>query len=265
LIPYFEKKLRKALFLKSLRFKFWIEFQNCFYSKVSKSESLRESPEIFGKYFLSNWPKSTQNSIQSLLEIFLWSQWSKLNSNPLGYILILKFKSLPWILKCPWFGVIGLNFEPFDQIPNFLFRKGFKAFINWKFIEVQIPWVKFHFWAKSNPDIQMDVKILFLQIQILSLASISFRRISIFLDLRLRIEFWNIPNLEFKFIWYKSLNHFPNFYLWERSNTFIQIQISIWIHSNQPPKIRNSNSYSFLTFSPVRNVAHSSFSSISPP
>jgi hypothetical protein len=104
----------------------------------------------------------------------------------------------------------------------------------------------------------MDVKILFLQIQILSRTSNSFRQISIFLDLRLWIEFWNIPNLEFKFIWYKPLNHFPNFYLWESSNTFIQIQISFWIHSNQPPKIQNSNSYSFSTLGLVRDAVHPS-------
>jgi hypothetical protein len=46
-------------------------------------KTLKESPEIFGNYFLSNSPKSTQNSIQFLFEIFLWVQWSKLNSNPL--------------------------------------------------------------------------------------------------------------------------------------------------------------------------------------
>jgi hypothetical protein len=59
------------------------------------------------------------------------------------------------------------------------------------------------------------------------------------------------------------MNHFPNFYLLESSNTFIQI--SILIHSNRPPKIQNSNSNSFSTFSPVRDVTHSSFSLISPP
>jgi hypothetical protein len=110
----------------------------------------------------------------------------------------------------------------------------------------------------SNPDIRMDVKIVFLWIKILSQTSNSFRRISIFLDLHLRIEFLNIPNLEFKFIWYKPLNHLPNFYLWESSNTFIQIQISFWIHSNQPLKIRNSNSCSFSTFGLVCDAAHPS-------
>jgi hypothetical protein len=104
----------------------------------------------------------------------------------------------------------------------------------------------------------MDVKVLFLWIQILSRTSNSFRWISIFLDLRLQIKIWNIPNLEIKFIWYKPLNHFPNFFLWESSNTFIQIQISFWIQSNQPPKIQNSNSYSFSALGPVRDAAHPS-------
>jgi hypothetical protein len=50
----------------------WFYFQN-----------LKESPEIFGKYSLSNWPKSTQNLIRIPLKIFLWVQWHKLNTNPL--------------------------------------------------------------------------------------------------------------------------------------------------------------------------------------
>jgi hypothetical protein len=35
---------------------------------------------------------------------------------------------LPWILKCSWFRANGSNFEPFDQIPNFLFRNGLNLF-----------------------------------------------------------------------------------------------------------------------------------------
>jgi hypothetical protein len=48
---------------------------------------------------VSNWSKSTKNLTQYPFEIFLWIQWSKLNTNPLDQIFFLQFKSLPWILK----------------------------------------------------------------------------------------------------------------------------------------------------------------------
>jgi hypothetical protein len=57
--PYFEKKLRKALFLKSLWFTFWIEFQNYLDSKFWKLDFQNDlnsiskfSKPCFGLFYL---------------------------------------------------------------------------------------------------------------------------------------------------------------------------------------------------------------------
>jgi hypothetical protein len=93
----------------------------------------------------------------------------------------------------------------------------------------------------SNPDIRKDVKVLFLRIQILSQNSNSFHRISIFLDLSLRIKFQNSILKIFQTL---SSNIFDlnlwvnvqNFYFWEVQNYDLKFKF-IWIHPNSASKI----------------------------
>jgi hypothetical protein len=136
--------------------------------------------------------------------------------------------------------------NPSTKFQNFLFRKRFKPFWIWKFVEVKISWFKIHYRAKTIFDFRKDFKIFFikfsffesiqtfLRVQILSQNSNSFRRISIILDLSPRINFeilfQNIPNLEFKFIWFRCLNQSSHSYIWEGLKLWFEIS---QIHLNQ--------------------------------
>jgi hypothetical protein len=155
-----------------------------------------------------------------------------------------------------WLRAIGLNFEPFDQIPNFVFINGLNL------SEI----------GNSLKSKSLDLSC----ISYPSSAPIS-ERMSKFISFEskfwvgLQIRFVEFPYsliyiFESNFEIFQTLNSnsfdinpwiiLSNFYLWESSNTYIQIQISFWIHSNQPPKILNSNSYSFSTFGPIMDAAH---------
>ncbi len=133
-------------------------------------KTIKERPEILGKYSFSNWPKSTQNSIQFPFKIFLWIQWSKLNSNPLDQISF--WNSNPCLGFKIWF-----KFD-FDSKPYFeqKLRKALFLKSSWfKF------WIEFQncFYSKVSKS-----------------KSLTFKKIS--------IPFW-ISKTLLRFIFYYSL------------------------------------------------------------
>jgi hypothetical protein len=126
---------------------------------------------------------------------------------------------LPWILEYPWFRAVGLNFEPFDQIPNFLFKRGFKPFWNWKFVEVEVGfWFSKKFkislvqfldlWKDSNLSLKASSWIQKYLISILSFESkVSLVWISNFFDLNHWAKSSNSYFLEGLKLWFQIQIH----------------------------------------------------------
>jgi hypothetical protein len=94
---------------------------------------------------------------------------------------------------------------------------------------------------RGPTDVQKDVKVLFLWIRIsmskIDICSDEFPY-SLFSSSKWILKFY------FKFIWIKSLNQFPRFYLWESLKTFIQIQA--FIEAIQTRHKNSKNKYPIL-------------------
>jgi hypothetical protein len=143
-------------------------------------------------------------------------------------------------IQNPWFRAVGLNFEPFDQIPNFLFRNGlnlFKIGNSLKFKSLDL-----NFISDPSPTLISErmSKIFSFEsnfwvgIQI-PFVEIPYSLIWVFKSVS-KFYLKNIPNLEFNFIWSKPLDHCPNSYFWEYPKVWFGIiQVFFWIHSSQQP------------------------------
>jgi hypothetical protein len=99
--------------------------------------------------------------IQFPFEIFLWVQWSELNSNSLDQIFFRISNPCLRFQICPWFKVVDLNLSLPAKIQISYFETGinlskfgnfFKSNpcreLKYAFIWIQIIWFKFHSWAQ---------------------------------------------------------------------------------------------------------------------
>jgi hypothetical protein len=122
-------------------------------------------------------------------------------------------------IQNPWFRAVSVNFEPFDQIPNFLFGNGLKLSEIGNLLKSKSH--DLNFISDPSPTLifEMRSKIFSFESKFWVRIQIPFIEIpySLIWVFKLVSKFYleNIPNLVFNFIWSKPLDHYPNSYFWE--------------------------------------------------